>query len=79
MGLFDEKDHIKKSKEVDKYLKGVGRLSPKERKGLEKMLKPSILSSSGLSKNEFKKVLDKADKEGKIDHDDAYHIKKYGK
>ena len=79
MGLFDKKDHIKSSKELDKQLKEIKRLSPKERKELESMMKPGILKPSGLSKKEFNKTLEKADKDNKIDHADAYHIKKYGK
>ncbi|KKU05117.1 hypothetical protein A2Z63_02625 [Candidatus Giovannonibacteria bacterium RIFCSPLOWO2_02_44_8] len=75
MGLFDK--NIKKKKDFDKFLRGNKDISDKERKILNELARPDIGKSSGISKKEVKKLLDKADKEGKIDHKDAYHIKKY--
>ncbi|HBT81140.1 hypothetical protein A2757_02420 [Candidatus Giovannonibacteria bacterium RIFCSPHIGHO2_01_FULL_48_47] len=78
MGLFDEKSHIKSSKELKGLVKGL-KLGPKEKKELFKMAKPETLRPSGLSKKELNKIIDRADKENLIDHSDAYRLKKYGR
>ena len=79
MGLFDKKDHIKNTKELKGFLKNVKSLSPKEKKALEELAKTNVRQPSGLSKKEWGKVLQRADKENKIDHSDAYRLKKYGR
>lgn len=79
MGLFDKKDHVKNTKELKGFLKNVKSLSPKEKKALKELARPNVMQPSGLSKKEWNKVLQKADKENIIDHSDAYRLKKYGR
>ncbi|OGF52192.1 hypothetical protein A3I27_03080 [Candidatus Giovannonibacteria bacterium RIFCSPLOWO2_02_FULL_43_11b] len=75
MAIFDK--NIKKKEVFNKFLRSKKDISDKERKILNEMARHDVGKPSGISKKEVKKLLDKADKEGKIDHKDAYRIKKY--
>lgn len=74
----DKNKHIKSGKELKKYIDTL-KLSSKEKKDFFKLTKPETLKPSGMSKKERNKLLEKADKENIIDHEDAYRIKKYGR
>ena len=82
MGLFDKKDHIKKTKELHNILKKETYLTPEERKRIEEKARSSITQPSGLSKKEWlQKVVRPLEKdtEDKIDRSEASRLKKLGK
>ena len=82
MGIFDKKDHIKSSKELDLKLRKEKYLSKEERQKVEKLAKKFIEDPSGLSKKEWKeKVVReiKNDTKDKIDPREASRLKKFGK
>jgi hypothetical protein len=82
MGIFDKKDHIKSSKELDLKLRKEKYLSREERQKVEKLAKKFIVESSGLSKKEWQnKVVRqlKNDPNDKIDRSEASKLKKLGK
>lgn len=79
MGLFDKKDHIKSTKDLDRALKKNKFLTKNERKEVEKKAEKFIRESSGLSKKEWdNKVLRPLMKDSKdnIDRGEISKLKK---
>ena len=74
MGIFGDKDHIGKKKELHQDMKGLKYVKKDAKSAFEKAAKDKL--HYGLSKKESKEIIHKLERAGEIDHESAYKLKK---